>query len=153
MGYSTATGNDAFLMELNRYGRRRLVFRSCSTYNLYGGFPSVSPGADTAFQSPVSVDTYRPMASDPMNKWLVKFVREHGARDAIGLQPGVALCKNHVVVDPAKEQRKVLVPPWAGEIHRLKNVLSGKCIFPEAENDAGSLFLLDGAAAYEAEQP
>lgn len=151
MAYSTATGNDAFLMELNRCGRRRLVFRSTSIYNLYGGFATVSPGADTAFRSPVSIATYRPMASDSMNKWLVKFVRENGIRDAIGLQPGVALCKNHVVVDPSKEPRKVLVPPWAGKVRKLRNVLTGKEIVPESGHEVGTLFLLNGATAYSVE--
>ena len=147
-GYSTNTGNDAFAMELNRHGRKRLVYRSCSTYNVYGRFPRVNPGSDCAFRSPVSVDTYRAMAGDPMNKWLVAFVREHGVRDAVGLQPGVALCANHLVVDPASQPVDVAVPAWAPPIRRLRNVLTGTAVLPERGVSGQPVFRLAGKAAY-----
>ena len=149
-GYSTHTGNDAFLMDLNRLGRKRLVYRSCSTYNLYGGFASVSPGADTAFRSPVSVDTYRPMARDTMNRWLVSFVREHGIREAVGIVPGVALCANHLVVDPSKAPREVRIPEWTAPIDKLCDVLTGQR-FTVEEDATGRLFHLPGGTAYAVE--
>jgi len=150
-GYSTHTGNDAFLIELNRLGRKRLVFRSGSTYNLYGGFATVCPGSDTAFRSPATIDTYRPMAADAMNRWLVRFVREHGIREALGLQPCVSLCAGHVVVDPSEEPREVVWPAWAGAVRRLRNVLTGEAVAPHAQDDAGPRFRLAGRAAYAVE--
>ncbi len=152
-GYSTHSGSDAFAIELTRVGPKRLVFRSSSTYNLYGGFAMVSPGSDTVFRSPVSTETYRPMATNAMNKWLVKFVREHGCREAVGVQPHVALCANHVVVDPTRkgEPRQVTLPPWAGEPQALRNVLTGERVSPKGKSDAGVSFELAGEAAYEIE--
>ena len=137
-------------MDLNRLGRKRLVYRSCSTYNLYGGFASVSPGADTAFRSPVSVDTYRPMARDTMNRWLVSFVREHGIREAVGIVPGVALCANHLVVDPSKAPREVRIPEWTAPIDKLCDVLTGQR-FTVEEDATGRLFHLPGGTAYAVE--
>jgi hypothetical protein len=149
-GYSSHAGADAFLMALARAGRKRLVFRSGSTYNLYGRFPRISPGTDTAFASPVSIaKTYAPVAADPMNRWLVRFVREHGVRDAVGLCPGASLCAGHVVVDPVREgKRRVEVPAWAGTWRRLTNVLTGEAAAPAGRSDAGTTFLLDGRTAY-----
>lgn len=147
-GYSSSTGSDAFLMELNRHGRKRLVFQTHSTYNLYGGFVRVDPGSDTAFTSPVSLETYRPMATDPMNRWLVRFVREHGVREACGIVPGVSLCAGHVVVDPSAEVRRVTLPAWAGAPQQLTHVLTGKTVGPCEESDAGVTYELAGRAAY-----
>ena len=148
-GYSSHTGNDAFLMELNRYGRKRLVFRSGSTYNLYGGFPTIRPGTDTVLRSPVDLNTYQPIVSDPMNRWLVQFIRDCGVRDAVGIAPGVSLCAGHLVVDPSKEPREILVPGWAGEVKALTNVLTGEKAGPAGESEEGASFRVEGAAAYE----
>ncbi len=148
-GYSTHTGNDAFAMELNRYGSKRLVYRSMSTYNLYGGFARLAPAEDTAFQSPATLDTYREMAHDPMNRWVVTFVREHGIRQAVGLQPGVAFCDGHVVVDPSKSPRQILIPAWAARPGTLTDVLTGHAVKPDSESDQGVRFTLAGGTAYE----
>jgi len=148
-GYSSHTGNDAFLMELNRHGRKRLVFRSGSTYNLYGGFPTIRPGTDTVLRSPVDLSTYKPIVSDPMNRWLVKFIRDCGVRDAVGIARGVSLCAGHLVVDPSKEPREILVPGWAGQVKALTNVLTGEKVAPAGESDEGARFRVEGATAYE----
>jgi hypothetical protein len=148
-GYSTHTGNDAFVMELNRHGPKRLVYRSHSTYNLYGGFARVSPSEDSGINAAGTKESYHEMVNDPMNKWVVQFVREHGTREAVGLQPGVALCANHIVVDPSTEPRKVTVPHWVGTPETLTDVLTGKEIKPEATSDAGTVFTLSGKTAYE----
>ncbi|MFO7871992.1 MAG: hypothetical protein R6V03_11255 [Kiritimatiellia bacterium] len=148
-GYSTNTGFDSFVMELNRSGPNRLVYRSCSAYNLYGGFPFVYPGYDTVFESPVSIDTYRPLAADPMNRWLVKFVHENGVRQASGIEPGVAVCEGHMVVDPSREARRISVPSWAGRPGSITNVLTGEKSKPESESEAGPVFVVPGGSAYE----
>ncbi len=150
-GYSSHTGNDMFLCDLSRAGRNRLVFRSCSTYNIYGGFATVDPKQDTVFQSPLTIESLRQMANDEMNKWVVQFVREHGTREAVGIANGVAVCADHVIVDPAKEQREITVPKWAAEAKMLTNVFTGEKIKPSKESDEGSTFRLDGKAAYEIE--
>lgn len=149
MGYSTSTGNDPFMQELNRAGRRRIVFQSHSTYNLYGGMAFVSPRSDTAFASPVSVDTYRPMAKDPMNRWIVRFVREHGTRHAVGLGKGVALCAGHVVVDAGDAPREVLVPASLAKAKALTDVLVGTRLTPVRTEEGGPVFRLAPNAAYE----
>jgi hypothetical protein len=148
-GYSCHTGHDDFLIELNRAGPRRLVFRSGSTYNLYGGFPFVYPGYDSAFPSPVSIDTYRPLAADPMNKWLVDFVREHGVRQARGIRPGVSYCDGYVVADPARAPHQVTLPAWTGRPRELTDVLTGTRIKPRGESDDGVTYSLPGQTAYE----
>lgn len=150
-GYSSHSGSEDFLMELDRAGDRPLVYRSGSAYNLYGHFARINPNADTAFRSPLTIDTYRPMASDPMNRWLVKFVKDHGIRDAVGIHRSVALCHNHLVVDPSKQPRQITVPPWAASPKALTNVLTGEKVQPEKTDDAGVHFTLEGAAAYEIE--
>jgi hypothetical protein len=137
------------MFDLNRAGRRRVVYQSHSTYNLYGGKVRVNPGTDCAFTSPVSLDTYRPLAADPMNRWVVKFVREHGVREAVGLQPGVALCANHVVVDEHKDGCELVLPPWAPAIRSLTHVFSGKRVKPSTTADGQTRFRLDGNTAYE----
>ncbi len=149
MGYSTSTGNDPFMFDLNRAGRRRIVFQSHSTYNLYGGKATVSPNTDCAFKSPVSIDTYRPMAKDQMNKWIVKFVRKHGVRDAVGLQPGAALCANHIVVDDGKEECELVVPHWVPKVKSLTHVLTGEKYMPDKKVGSGTVFRLPRKAAYE----
>jgi len=124
MGYSTHTGNDRFASELSAAGRKRLVCRSSSTYNLYGGMPTVKPSQDCTFRSPVTVAAYRGMVADPMNRWLVRFVREHGCRVARFGDHGVAWCAGHLVVDPGKGERRLLLPTDPG-VRSLRNVVSG----------------------------
>jgi hypothetical protein len=148
MGYSTSTKNDPFMFDLNRAGRRRIVYQSHSTYNLYGGKVTVSPSTDCAFKSPVSIDTYRPMARDPMNKWIVKFVRENGVKDAVGLQPGAALCANHIVIDDWKDDNKLILPSWAPKVKSLTNVITGKRFKSEKNSNNETVFQLERKAAY-----
>jgi hypothetical protein len=148
-GYSTATGSEAFLAELAHAGRKRLVYRSGSAYNLDGGFAMVNPKQDTVYKSPVTRETYREMINDPMNRWLVKFVADHGVRDARRVDRGAALCHDHIVVDPAKEPRPVTVPRALAAPKSLKNVLTGETVKPAEQTDAGATFQLEGRAAYE----
>jgi len=110
---------------------------------------TVHPAADTAFHSPINTEAYREMAADPMNRWLVQFVRDHGIRDALGVQPGVAFCADHLVVDPAREPHSVVVPAWAGAPEKLRNVLTGETLAPAERTPAGPRFELPGATAYE----
>jgi len=148
-GYSTATGSEAFLAELAHAGRKRLVYRSGSAYNLDGGFAMVNPKQDTVYKSPVTRESYRDMIHDPMNRWLVKFVADHGVRDARRIGAGAALCHNHIVVDPAKAPRTVTVPKALAAPKSLKNVLTGETVKPAEQTDAGATFQLEGRAAYE----
>ena len=147
--YYSGIEKDRFLIDLNRYGRKRVVFKGHSTYNIYGGFPTVSPGTDTAFRSPVTRETFAPMIADKMNQWLVKFVRERGVEDAQGLDMFVAYCKGHIIMDPANEPRDVLVPPELATPRAVKNVVTGETIKPTAQSAAGVTFRLAGGAAYE----
>ena len=147
-GFSTGCAHGDFLFNLNRYGRKRLVYRGGGTYNLVGGFATPKPGSDTAFKSPVTNATYRAMASDPMNKWVVSFVRQHGCHDAIGVAPGVTLCAGHLVVDPAKERREIIVPPWAAKPKKLTNVLTGKTVKPTRITKDGAAFRLEPDSAW-----
>lgn len=149
MGYSTSTQNDPFMFELNRAGRRRIVFQSHSTYNLYGGMARVSPHTDCHFKSPVTNETYRDMIADPMNRWLVKFVRENGVRGAVGLQRNVALCANHVVIDEHPEGCELILPPWAPNIRKLTNVFTGKTATPRTSAAGKTIFRLEQKTAYE----
>lgn len=145
-GYSTHCGCDPFLFELNRHGTKRLVFRSSSVYNLYGGFPGISPREDSGVQpyKPVTIESYRPVVQDQMNRWLVRFIKEHGCRDAIGLASGVSLCADHIVVDPGTP-RSVTVP---GAPRKLRNVLTGAIVTPTSTTPEGTVFELPGQAAY-----
>ncbi len=147
-GYSTHTGQEEFLFEIIRAGRKRLVYRSTSRYNLHGGYATVCPGSDTVFPSPVSIETYRPMAKDPMNKWLVRFVRENGIREALPLNRRASLCAGHVVVDPTTEPIAVTLPLWADKVERVTDVLSGTTVRAEKVDEAGAHFLLPGKTAY-----
>lgn len=90
---------------------------------VYGGMPSVKPGQDCAFRSPVTIDTYRAMAADPMNRWLVRFVREHGCREARFIDQGVAWCHGHLVADPGTE-RRIALPPELG-VRALRHAITG----------------------------
>jgi len=146
--YASSTDNEDFLFELNRHGRRRLVFRCHSAYNLYGGFTNIVPGSDTHVPGPVTCETYRRIAADPMNRWLVRFVREHGVRDAVGIVPGVAFCKGHIVVDPCKDPLGVCVPPYLASPRSLRNALTGEVIAPTARGEGGVTFRLPGGAPY-----
>lgn len=148
-GYASGTDNEPFLFELNRYGRKRLVYRCHSTYNLYGGFPNISPGSDTQVSGPVTCDTYRTIARDPMNRWLVTFIREHGVRQAVGVAPGIAFCDGHLVVDPWKNNCDVVIPEHVATPRRLTNVLSGEVLNPMRSGPEGVVFRVAGAAAYE----
>lgn len=148
-GYSTHTGNDAFAMELNRHGPNRLVYRSGSTYNLYGGLARVAPAEDSSLQPPGTLDAYRDMTGDAMNKWIVQFVREHGIRQAQGIQPGVACCDAHVIVDPAKEPRQVTIPEWAAKPKTMIDVMTGRTFKPDSVSPDGVTFTLPGRAAYQ----
>ena len=91
------------------------------------------------------------MARDPMNRWIVEFVRQHGTRNAIGLQPGSALCANHVVVDGWTEQREVFVPAWAARVKALRNVFTGQAVRPTQQDERGATFVLTGKSAYAVE--
>jgi hypothetical protein len=150
MGYSMHTGADPIMFDINRYGKNRLVFRSSSVYNLYGGFPYAYPREDGDFPASkeITLESYRPMVEDKMNQWFVKFVREHGCRDAIGLATGVSLCAGHVVVDP-KRGGEITIPKWAAEAKGLRNVFSGESIAPIAQSDEGMTFSVNGKTAYE----
>jgi len=148
-GYSSHTGSERFLGEIAHAGRKRLVYRSGSTYNLDGGFAMLDPNQDTVFKSPISIDSYKDMVADPMNRWLVRFVADHGVRDARRIGPGAAHCHGHVVVDPAKEPRSITVPPALARPRSMTNVLTGEKVRPADESDAGATFALVGRAAYE----
>jgi len=147
-GYSTLTGNDEFICDLKRAGPNRLVFRSCSTYNLYGGFPAITPREDVGLGSPITIDTYKPVVEDRMNKWLVDFVRTNGCRDAMGIRQGVALCAGHLVVDPSSKPVTVRVPTWAGDIKGCAAVFGRKKLLPKTQDDDGVVFTLPGGMAY-----
>jgi hypothetical protein len=146
--YYSGAEQDRFLIDLIRYGRKRVLFRGHSTYNLYGGFPTVRPGSDTAFRSPVTRETFKPMIEDPMNRWVVRFVRDQGVEDAKGLDMFVAYCKGHVIMDPTREPRDVLVPPEIATPRKLTNVLTGETLKPSAHSEAGVTFRLAGPGAY-----
>ncbi len=147
MAYSTNTPHGNFLRDLNRYGKKRLVYRSSSTYNLYGGFAKVAPDQDTGLHSPITLESYRPMAADRMNRWVVQFVKEHGCREAIPLGVHAALCAGHLVTDPGK-RREVVIPRWAGSAKRLRNVFTGATVPPLREDDEGVVFAVEANTAY-----
>lgn len=149
-GYSTHTAHGDFLVQLNRYARKRLVYRSDSTYNLMGGFPRINPDQDTSLRSPITMETYKPIVQDRMNRWVVKFVKEHGCRDAIGVHKNVSLCAGHLVVDPGKP-REVFIPTWAAEVKQLRDIFSGEIIKPGAKTEEGATFTLPGASAFAVE--
>ena len=152
-GYNAAVKDGAeieFLRDLNRYGRKRIVYRSSSRYNLYGGMPSIVPGQDTSFRSPLTIASYEEMVNDPMNHWIVEFVARHGCRNAVALDAAASLCAGHVVIDPGQQPRRdVVLPRWAAEAKRLRDVHTGEAFAPSAAGDEAVIFSLPVKAAYE----
>ncbi|MCJ8328694.1 MAG: hypothetical protein MJH11_01735 [Lentisphaeria bacterium] len=153
MGYGSSKGDDGFIAKLNRYGKKRLVYRSKSTYDLYGGFPRIIPEQDSGFEKrPVSLETYKPVIEDKMNQWLVNFVKENGVRDAQWVANGVSYCAGHIVTDPADQPYEVTIPRWMTEAKKLVNVFTNESIKPSGENESGTTFILEGKAAYAVQQ-
>jgi hypothetical protein len=154
-GYNAAVQDGAevaFMRDLNRYGRNRIVYRSSSGYDLYGGMPTTLPKGDTELRSPLTLASYEQLVNDPMNRWIVEFVARHGCRDAIPLDARAALCAGHVVVDPAEQKsRDVVLPRWAAAAKRLRNVHTGETVEPASAAEEDVTFRLPVKAAYEIE--
>src|SRR5205085_1486153 len=136
-GYSTNLPCESFMFDLNRYGKKRIVYRSRSDYNLHGGFPWISPQQDVSMGSPITLDTFKSIAEDRMNRWVVQFVKEHGVRQAVGIDGGSSFCDGHVVVDPCEKPREILIPSWMDTGQKLKNVFSGTNIPASRKTDKG----------------
>ncbi len=156
-GYSSKTGNDAFVAELNRHMRKRLVWRSCSTYNLYGGMPTIRPASDVGIRGPVTRESFKSIVEDPMNRWLVDFVRTHSIRDAEYLGEGVALLANHIIADPSVVHEKgstrikehhVSLDPARQPVRRLVDIHSGTAYHPVSRSETAVHFDLPGGAAF-----
>jgi hypothetical protein len=90
---------NGLMQRLAHAGQNRLVWRSHWKHDLASGFVFVTPNCDIGWDGE-SLEPYKKMASDPVNRAVTQLVREKGVRDAIGLGNGLSLLDRHVVVSP-----------------------------------------------------
>lgn len=115
----------ALMHRIAHAGPRRLVWRSAWPHDVSGAFPFLKPVNDVGRD--LASDFYEEVASDPMNQWVCKTVKERGCRQARGIADGIAVLDEFIVVSPdEKLLGPVTVPGDLARGSSLIHVISGE---------------------------
>ena len=133
------SGN-VYMQRLAHLGPRRLMWRSAWPHDLASGFVMLNPMNDVG----KCMADYRAIASDPMNQWVCRTVRERGVRHAVGLADGVSQLDEFVVACPGRQTAVTLADPPG---LKLCHVLSGTTVTGQSA-DGGVVFDLPEDGAY-----
>lgn len=123
---------------------KRLVWGTLKAYDLSCGYAMWNPpmaGIST-------VEEAIKNASDPMNQFIVKLVKERGVRDARGITDGLSWLDDYLVTIPEYHGPATLVEPALQDIRGVEHVLSGDFISVQQDSQGRPTIELPGGAAY-----
>jgi hypothetical protein len=126
-----------------RHGKR-LVWGTLHPYDLACGFAQWNP----SMGGTGSVEEVTKYARDPMNKFIVKLVRERGVREARGITDGLSRLGEYLITIPAYHGSVTLADPLDRDVGRVENVLTGEKIAVRTRRGGLPTLELKGGCAY-----
>jgi hypothetical protein len=129
---------------LAHLGPRRLVWRSAWGHDVAGAMPFIEPICD--IRKPCTPQTYQEIASDPMNQWLCKTVKERGCRQAVGVGDGISVLDEFVIA-AHKCKGEIVIPTSVASGTTLTHEITGTQI-EGTQTNAGIAFNLPESGAW-----
>ncbi len=130
------------MVRFGQYGKR-LNWSSFTPFDLASGFVHWNPVAGATDRA-----TMLNYAADPMNRLVVKLVRERGVREAVGITDGVSRLGDMLVTVPSFRGPLPLALGGIGDLCRLRHAISGKVVEVVSTPELGPCVTLEGGAAY-----
>ncbi len=124
-------------------GSRRLVWRSAWAHDVAGDFPFISPTNEV--NSNLAPDHNKKIASNPMNRWLCKTVKERDCRQAVGLADGISALDKFVIVGASKDLCKTIIFP--------EDLLKGQRLIPEISGSELKGKKVQGGMSFDISEP
>lgn len=131
------------MVRFGQYGRR-LVWSSFVPFDLASGFVHWNPVAGAT-----DTDSMLKYAADPMNRLVVRLVRECGVREAQGITDGVSRLGNILMTIPSFRGPLPLALSGLEDVRSCRNMLTKEQRKVRQDAALGPVLDLDGSSAYE----